>query len=203
MLSLYNLPCVASCTIAVAMTSGLEERMNLGSTTHLLKAGTKHAALQGSRCAQRRSNSLRTLRYRYGSYIFMSWSASRRRCKISLPRSLLNSPTHRPSTRVLRDKRISSQSASQRGVVECEVITRPSVGRVPILPSQSLRNAEKKGINAWRAAGVSMLRLLQLDQGPAEVLRMQEQDRLAVGADFRLAVAENARAGADEMVARQ
>ena len=37
-------------------------------------------------------------------------------------------------------------------------------------------------------------RLFELDQRAAEILRVQEQHRLAVGADLRLAVAEHARA---------
>ena len=44
--------------------------------------------------------------------------------------------------------------------------------------------------------------LLELDQGAAEILGVQEKDRLAVGAGFRLAVAEHARAGRLEAIAR-
>src|SRR5437763_1631858 len=43
--------------------------------------------------------------------------------------------------------------------------------------------------------------LLELDQRAAEILRVQEQDRLAVGADLRFAVAEDARALVLEPVA--
>src|SRR5664280_1046259 len=42
--------------------------------------------------------------------------------------------------------------------------------------------------------GTMRLRLLEFDQSAAKILRMQEQHRLAVGADLRLAVAEHARA---------
>ena len=45
--------------------------------------------------------------------------------------------------------------------------------------------------------------LLDLDQGAAEILGVQEQHRLAVGADLRLAVAEHARALGLEPVARR
>src|SRR4029453_10206084 len=38
-----------------------------------------------------------------------------------------------------------------------------------------------------------MLRLLQLDQGAIEILGMQEQHRLVMGPDLRLAVAQHAR----------
>src|SRR6185369_811258 len=44
--------------------------------------------------------------------------------------------------------------------------------------------------------------LLKLDQSAAEILRMQEQHRLAVRAYLRLAVAEDARTVALERVAR-
>jgi len=47
------------------------------------------------------------------------------------------------------------------------------------------------------------LRLFQLQQRPVEILRVQEQHGLAVGADFGLAVAKNPRAGRDEPVARR
>src|SRR5665213_257947 len=46
-------------------------------------------------------------------------------------------------------------------------------------------------------------RLLQFDQRSAEILRVQEHDRLAMRADFRLAVAEHARALALQRVARR
>ena len=45
-------------------------------------------------------------------------------------------------------------------------------------------------------------RLFNLDQRAAKILRVQEQDRLAVGADLRLAVAEHACALRLEPVAR-
>src|SRR5712675_1628968 len=48
----------------------------------------------------------------------------------------------------------------------------------------------------------SNLRLLDLDQRAAKVLRVQEQHRLTVGADLRIAVAEDARAFRLELVAR-
>src|SRR2546422_4434805 len=41
-----------------------------------------------------------------------------------------------------------------------------------------------------------------LDQGAAKVLRVQEQHRLAMGADLRIAVAEHARALGFQLVAR-
>src|SRR5271154_3982723 len=43
--------------------------------------------------------------------------------------------------------------------------------------------------------------LLDLDQRAGEVFRVEEQDRLAVGADFRVPVAEHARALGLELVA--
>ena len=46
------------------------------------------------------------------------------------------------------------------------------------------------------------LGLLELDQRAAEILGMQEQHRLAVGADLWLALAKNARALRHEPVAR-
>src|SRR6266702_1922236 len=45
-------------------------------------------------------------------------------------------------------------------------------------------------------------RLFQLDQGAAEILGVEEQHRLAVGADFRLTVAEQAGARFAQAVAR-
>src|SRR5208283_153831 len=45
-------------------------------------------------------------------------------------------------------------------------------------------------------------RLLEFDERAAEILRMQEQHRLAMRADLRLAVAEHARALGFELVAR-
>src|SRR5919108_4221694 len=46
------------------------------------------------------------------------------------------------------------------------------------------------------------LRLLQLDECTAEILRMQKKDGLAVGADFRLAIAKDSCALRHEAVAR-
>src|SRR5580693_2554833 len=46
------------------------------------------------------------------------------------------------------------------------------------------------------------LNLLELDQGAAEILGMEEQYRLVVSAEFGLAVAKHARAFGLELVAR-
>ena len=58
----------------------------------------------------------------------------------------------------------------------------------------------KNGVNGCLNRGLA-LRLLQLDERAAEVLRMQEQHGLAMRANLRLATAQHARALGHEPVA--
>src|SRR5882724_8182090 len=51
--------------------------------------------------------------------------------------------------------------------------------------------------------GIMLSRLLDLDQGSAEILGMQEQHWLAVGADLGLAVPQHARAALTQTIARR
>src|SRR4029079_16605500 len=54
----------------------------------------------------------------------------------------------------------------------------------------------------WRAReAASLRRLLKLDQRPGKILRAEEDHCPTVGAGFRLAVSENARAGLSQAIA--
>src|SRR6266478_2804484 len=76
-------------------------------------------------------------------------------------------------------------------------------GRIPS-PVRGLSPAAtlSRGAGEGTFAGGSASRLFDLDEGAAEILGVEEQHRLAMGTDFRLAVAEDARAGRAEAIAR-
>src|ERR1700733_9460783 len=77
-------------------------------------------------------------------------------------------------------------------------------------PSRWLRMAQGSTANSTTdqirkkmamAVVTGMSTLFQLDQRAGKILRMQEQDGLAMGADLRLAVAEDPRAGLLQRIA--
>jgi len=77
------------------------------------------------------------------------------------------------------------------GALDAIPISGSAGGRAP---QGSTVNKTNHQITTYAAAPVNqvMSGLLQLDKGAAEVLGVEEQNRLAMGANTRLSVAENA-----------